>query len=337
MGQTGGAVRLLDQFGNPVDVQDGVAVPTSTSSLLSAGVDSAGAARNLAILAKNGRNRLLVYDEFQRREAENLQEAVAALGEGQQAILDRLNATLNVSVTSSPTTSIPRPGQLILGHVTSGAGVTAIVRATAYNEPLTNAQRSVSSSNASDAAAGTGARTVRITYYDQALNGPFVETITLNGTTAVNTVSNTICVVDKIEVIKVGSFGANIGVITLFLSTAGGGGALGSIAVGDSQTFWAHHNVGAGTTMNLEDVSVSSTGGALFFWRFEPSPDDNTLAVYHNDEFRVLVGQPSYLRRYRTPIPLVGPGEFHIGVLADANSTTSYASANYYEVPPGGV
>jgi hypothetical protein len=147
------------------------------------------------------------------------------------------------------------------GYVSTAATAGVKVRATAYSPaaPGVAAQRSLSSSSASDAPAGTGALTVTINY----LTTAFVlksETVTLNGTTVVNTVNTDIAYIENIVVATTGSNLANVGIITLFNATAGGGGALGSIAAGDNQTFWAHHYVPAGVTCFIINIAGGSAG-----------------------------------------------------------------------------
>jgi hypothetical protein len=151
----------------------------------------------------------------------------------------------------------------IMGQVTTAATTEAAIRATAYTEQTSNAQRSINSTSASDTAAGVGARSVRLTYYSFAagvITGPFTEDVTLNGVTAVNTVSTTICFIEKIEVITAGSGTAsNVGVIQLFAATAGGGGVIASIAAAERTTRYAHHYVASGNVCNIVNVQASST------------------------------------------------------------------------------
>ena len=63
------------------------------------------------------------------------------------------------------------------GDVTSTTTTIKTVERTTYTEQTTNAQRSFASSSANDTAAGTGARTIKITYYDASGNGPYTETV----------------------------------------------------------------------------------------------------------------------------------------------------------------
>lgn len=149
---------------------------------------------------------------------------------------------------------------LNFGYVPAAAAAGTRILATTYAPaaPGVGAQRSMSSSSAADAAAGTGARTVLITY----LTAAFVvktETVTLNGVTAVNTANTDIAYIESMVVVTTGSGHVNAGAITLFNAVAGGGGTLGQIAAGDSQTNWAHHYVPAGKTCLLTKATFGGT------------------------------------------------------------------------------
>jgi len=207
------------------------------------------------------------------------------------------------------------------------------IRATAYSPQGTNAQRSLRSSNANDTAAGTGARTVRVTY----LNTSFelkTEDVTLNGTTAVNTVATDIAFLERMEVITVGTQGGgNVGTISIYTATAGGGSVWGSIAAGDNMTYWAHHYVPAGKTCRLVCMTGSGTvvGGSTTFNRSgnpltvtEPQKGlgatlTHAAANYNDHEFRV-------------PVPIVGPDFLWLveRPLA-ATASTAYGFFEYLE------
>lgn len=148
------------------------------------------------------------------------------------------------------------------GNITTSAAAEYALRQTTYTEQTSNAQRSFNSNNAADASAGTGARTVQLTYYTLSagvVTGPFTETITLNGTTAVNTVATNIALVEKIEVITAGSGGTNTGIIQMFTTTAGGGSVFASIAATARQTNYAHHYIPTGRKCFLRNFTAYST------------------------------------------------------------------------------
>jgi hypothetical protein len=90
---------------------------------------------------------------------------------------------------------------------------------TTYVFPAAAQQMHVVSTSASDTASGIGTRTVKIHYLD-ANYAEHVETVTLNGTTPVNTVATNILRVQKMHSFSTGSNGYPVGDIAL-KNTAG--------------------------------------------------------------------------------------------------------------------
>jgi hypothetical protein len=157
------------------------------------------------------------------------------------------------------------------------------MRATAYTEPATAAQRSVVSSSALDSAAGTGARSVLIRYFNNVGAGPFEETVILNGTTPVNTVATDIRFIEAMYCPTVGSTGNNQGTISLYTGTGGSGTVIGSIGrgnvvtgIGDMRTQWCHHYSAAGFNCSFATVVAgiqsggSGTNGRFFLRVAQP-------------------------------------------------------------------
>jgi hypothetical protein len=143
------------------------------------------------------------------------------------------------------------------GYVGTSATSGKAIRATTYTPQGANAQRSVNSNSTSDISAGTGAQKVTINYLDTGFIS-HSETITLNGTTAVNTVGTNIAFIENMAVAQVGTGGGNAGTIQIFTTTAGGGSVWGSVAAGDNQTFWAHHYVPSGVTCYITAMNGSA-------------------------------------------------------------------------------
>ena len=148
---------------------------------------------------------------------------------------------------------------LTAGYVGTSATSAVAIRATGYVAQGANAQRSVKSTSALDAAAGTGMRTVAWTYLNVSMLAYTVETTTLNGTTAVNTVGTDWAFLEKGKGTTAGSTGGNQGTINVFTTTAGGGSIWGSIATGDNKTYWAHHYVLNGVTCYLTNLTGHAT------------------------------------------------------------------------------
>lgn len=218
------------------------------------------------------------------------------------------------------------------GDVTLTAIALAVVRRTVYTEQTSNAQRSIASANANDSSAGTGARTVRITYFTATWTGPFTETVTLNGTTYVNTVATDICFIESIEVLTVGSTGSNVGILTLKAATAGGGATIGTINATDNQTSWAHHYVATGKVCNITGLSVSHSGttvgsGGVFTIR-EKKLDTTGAANFQVSDFVRLYGQSStFARVYTSAIKVTGPSRLEVYVIPETASSTVYRAA----------
>jgi len=235
-------------------------------------------------------------------------------------------------VTAPASASAPTSGFADGRTVLSTTTVTA-VRETTYTEQSSDAQRSVSSSSASDTSAGTGARTIRITYYTSAYAGPFTEDMTLNGVSAVNTIASNICYIEKIEVLTVGSGAVNAGIITLYASTGGGGGAVWSIAASSNKTFGAHHYVAVGKTCHITGILVGikgadTTGG---FLRTRDLATANSAEIQVSDNIRAPTSGQSF-RAYGTPIE-VDAGFRITGYAApdSSSSRTYYLSFDFYE------
>ena len=144
------------------------------------------------------------------------------------------------------------------GYALTSAIANKAVNASTYTPQVTNGQRSLVSTSASDAGAGTGAQQVTITYLDAAF-AVHTEVVTLNGTTAVNTVGTNIAFVESMVVTQVGTGATNVGTISIMTATAGGGSAWGSINATDLQTFWAHHYVPAGVTCYILSMMGASS------------------------------------------------------------------------------
>lgn len=223
------------------------------------------------------------------------------------------------------------------GKVTRSAINTFQVEWTTYTEQTSNAQRSIASSSANDTAAGTGARSVKITYYSVSagvITGPFYETVTLNGTSWVNTISTTIAFIEKIEVLAVGSGLTNAGILTLKAATAGGGATIVTIGAGDGQTFLAHHYIASGRTMYLTGVSVGLKGAdaASYDIRVDDPSDVNVFERQVTDTIRIGTNQSTVTRNYGTPIEIPGPAHVRIYVTPDSSSNRLYfAAMDFYE------
>lgn len=218
------------------------------------------------------------------------------------------------------------------GDVTTAATTQAVVRRTAYTEQGTDAQRSVSSANAADASAGTGARTIRITYLNASGAGPFTTTVTMNGTTCVATTATDIAFVEQIDVVTVGSGGTNAGIVTLFVNAACGGGTIGTMAASNGQTFWAHHYIPTGKEANITGISVSHNGttvgsGGVFVVKALSIPVANQAERQVSDFVRLYGQSSTFARAYTSPVKVTGPARLILYVKPESTSSIVYRGA----------
>lgn len=218
------------------------------------------------------------------------------------------------------------------GDRTTAATTRVLVQRTTYTEQTTNAQRSIASASALDTAAGTGARTVRITYLDSTGAGPFTETVTLNGAVFVNTVATNICFIEQIEVLTAGSTGSNAGILTLKEGAAGAGATIGTINATNNQTFWCHHYVPTGKVANITGISCGHTGttvgsGALFTLAAKSLAIANSVETQVSDFVRLYGQTSTFARAYTSPIKVTGPARLQMYLTPETSSSTTYRAA----------
>ncbi len=221
---------------------------------------------------------------------------------------------------------------VVSGLVSTSATTQAIVRNTTYTSPTVVRGRSIRSADVNDTSAGTGARTVRITYLRDDYTGPYTEDVTLNGTTWVNTSATNIMYVEMISVITVGSGGQNAGAITLNDNTGGTGATICSIAVGDNKLFMCHHWVATGRTCAVLNLAASGDGvGGRMMVKWTPLPMANAAQIEIINA-RVPPAQQQSLRPMLAPPILTGPGLLAAYIRpAGAGAATFYASIDFYE------
>lgn len=240
------------------------------------------------------------------------------------------SGTISVSNTPANATSGLVYGDIALSAIVSNTAI----RRTTYTEQSSNFTGSIVSSSASDASAGTGARTVRIYWMDSTGASVGTEDVTLNGTTNVNLVTSTKCFIQKMEVRTVGSGGSNAGTITLHAGLAGAGATIGTIATGDNQTFWAHHYVQSGLTCTVTGLAITiNGGGGLFFLKYLPIGVTNSVEFLLTDIIRESAQAPSTPRALTSPIKVTGPARIIMYVTTEAGTSLTYRGAfDFYEV-----
>lgn len=227
------------------------------------------------------------------------------------------------------------------GHVGNARGYASVtgtsttrIFGTAYTEPAAETQMEFVSSSASDAAAGTGTRTLRFTYYDGSLNGPFTEDITMNGVTAVPTVATDIRFVESIESLTVGSNTTNVGTITMRLISAGA--TVGTLAVDDGKTHWTHHYVGAGRICKITNTMAAMTliGGNFSLRSKDPLVSDSfegiIVGIMRLGSATAAPGPDhSSVSHYFSNLYVSGPARITAYVRADIATPSNVAYANF--------
>lgn len=217
----------------------------------------------------------------------------------------------------------------------STAAAQVPIRFGAYNPPPSAAQRSIGSTSANDTAAGTGARQVKITYFDGSLNGPYEETVTLNGTTAVDTVATDIRFIEQMEVVSVGSTGFNEGLIALQNGTGGAGPTRATIVVGYANTFWAHHYVPTGKRAIIKNFLWAMANGdnGNVWLRYRNPLDTNSPNLYKSAINRVEGNSPTLTRPLDPPLIVVGPSIIEMVISIDSSTAgLAVGGFGYYEV-----
>jgi len=150
-------------------------------------------------------------------------------------------ATANLSIAAEGTFRDPKMIRRF-GNLAALSTAEVLVSSRAYVEQSGQAQRSVVSTSAQDSSGGTGAKKVRIIYLNSAYELK-TEDVTLNGTTAVNTVATDIRFIEKFQVVQ---GAAAAGAIKIMTTTGGGGTEFCGIGVGTYDAFLCHHYVPAG-------------------------------------------------------------------------------------------
>ena len=134
------------------------------------------------------------------------------------------------------------------------------------------------------------------------------EVVTLNGTTAVNTVSTTIQFIESITVTTTGTGRVNAGTISLFTATGGGGSAFASIATGDNSTFYAHHYVPPGVSCYIiKHTGAASLAVGATFMTTAGDPRTTTTPIVQAGDIIVHLAGGTEDHEYEVPLVIPGP------------------------------
>lgn len=250
---------------------------------------------------------------------------------------DALAAQNAPNYTSQTAITFPFDKNIAWGKRATAAVTPVVLGPNAFGQPIASGGNliNVVSSSASDAAAGTGARTLVIRYID-ANGGKNVITITLNGTTTVSTsVSPNCSDIEDFFVLTSGSGGSNAGTITVTVA----GVAIAVMAVNDNHWNYARHIVPTGKTCLINQVRMNANGVSGYGYlatydAYFASATFTRRRLCAN--FRVVTGQNEVFVPFDPPIPikvtsfLWAPVELWV-VPDAATAGTFWGGFSYYE------
>lgn len=171
-----------------------------------------------------------------------------------------------------------------------------------WPDQLTGEQMTIVSDSANDAAAGSGARTVKIHYLDA--SGNYLhEEVTLNGVTGVNTVATNIRFVQLVTVETTGSFGGkNAGNITIY-KLATPATVYARIVAGNNSSLSSARMVPNGKTFYMTSMTVSSTSSKAISARVTATCDHAGVYVPGVFQFEEIVECQDSTATIVFPIP----------------------------------
>lgn len=220
-----------------------------------------------------------------------------------------------------------------IGYATAATLNTIVpVRGSTYTQQSSAAQRSLKSSSASDSSAGVGAQTVAVNYLDNTMTLQ-QEIVTMNGTTAVNMVSTTVQFIESIVVQTTGTNQANVGTISIFTTTGGGGTVFASINVGDNATFYAHHYVPAGVSCYIIKHTGAATLAAGRTYIVANGDPRVTQPIQQAGDIIIHLGGGTEDHEYEVPVVVVGPNYIVMreNPVSSVANNTAYASFDWIQ------
>lgn len=225
---------------------------------------------------------------------------------------------------------IPAASGRSYGYLPTSSTSNLTIRGTTYTPQTNAAQRSVGSSDAADTLAGAGAQKVKITYYNNLVEGPFTEIVDMNGTTPVNTTATDIAFIEEMQVVQVGANGGNTGTIFLYIGLAGAGGAYASIAPEDNITYWCHHYVPPDMHCYITMIAGSATAVAGRFSLQYVNPIAGQTAPQISPDAVIRYSTYETSRAYNMPIHIEGPAIVFLNGKADSTTaSTTFATFHW--------
>jgi len=188
-------------------------------------------------------------------------------------------------------------------------------------------QWEISSDDANDTSAGTGARTVIIRYLDDN-HVRQTETVTLNGFSVVTTVGTDMFRFESAEVITAGSGAENAGLLTI--TVAGAGDVRGAIIANENVSLDGHYTVPAGKTAFAVSISEEINKGEDILLKYKATRGTNGI-------FRTVIISTLYQSSVFFPIiavkdPLVEKSDLKITAVSTNPASTPSVVIGIIEV-----
>ncbi len=212
-------------------------------------------------------------------------------------------------------------GQYIYGYngAVSTTEETVWQEGGAYTHPASASTMTVSSDDAGDAAAGVGATEVTITGLDSNY-AVVVESVTMNGTTAVTT-TNSFLRINTLEVTNAGSTGENAGVVYIGTGTVTSGkpaNVFGLIEKGENQSLHGFWTVPAGfTAYIMRQVAISHGNAASVA---EISLRVRRFGLFFRTINRFKLTRGSIQIPFYVPLKLEERTDFQVRAIADTGN-----------------
>lgn len=234
--------------------------------------------------------------------APNFVGTTAALGINED--WDRFQGFLrNPDVDSATTPEVIWPGGGLITQPTS-AGATTLV-----------------SDSASDAAAGTGARTILVSGLD-ANYFKKSETVTLNGLTPVTCVNNYLRI-NQLFMLSAGSNQTNVGNISCVIND-GSPRTVSYIEIGDGISQVGHYCIPADyQTGLLQYIFINATRGGSGYCDFQLIGTTSTGLRYHVTEYAIEFGGTGFIERELTSRPAVLAPKLDLQLVCSATSANN--------------
>jgi len=216
-----------------------------------------------------------------------------------------------------------------LATTTGGDDISDIAAvAKPYPNQSVGEQMTIVSTSASDTAAGTGARTIKLHYINAA--GAYVhEIITLNGTTPVNTVATDIRFDQMISVQTNGTFGGNAaGTITLY-KLATPATVYSQITAGNNVSMSSARMVPAGVDFWLKSITVSGTATKPLSVRVTATCDHAGEYIAGVFQFTEVIELEDSVVSIVLPVPRKIPALSIIKGVAVSNTAGGTVSVSY--------